>query len=179
MSKTVPALVDVVADLAKEQGRPLSPLEKRFINTLFQPLLDDLPTLPRDQREPRERYGIAVEYAIRFLAKYRDVERLKAEGADTFFATMELGGMPVFAQIALGLLPAIQAGKKVASGGKKSAQEQHGDIAEEYGGLCESFDHYSRSMLKGQAEQAAASKHGVSPRTIRKARQARALSSGR
>jgi hypothetical protein len=132
MSKTVPALADVVADLAKELGRPLSPSEKRWIDTLFQPLLDDLPTLPRDKREQPARYGIAVEYAMQFLAKYRDVERLKAEGADPFLATMELGGMLVFAKIALGLLPAIQAGKNVASGGARGARERHGDTDANY-----------------------------------------------
>jgi hypothetical protein len=178
----VPALAKVVAVVTeqfKEEGHPLSPPEKRLALALFHSLLDT-PTLPRDKRGPRARYGIAVERVMDIINKYREVKRLKAEGADPFFATLELGGMLVFAKIALGLLPAIQAGKKVASGGKKSAQEQHGDIAEEYAGMCESFDrYYSRGMLKGQAEQAAASKHGVRPRTIRKARQTRALSSGR
>jgi hypothetical protein len=183
MSKTVPALakvVDKVAEQFEEGGHPLSPSEKRWIDALLHSLLDDPPTLPRDKRGQRERYGIAFTRVMAIINKYREVKRLKAEGADPFFATLELGGMLVFAKIALGLLPAIQAGKKVASGGKKSAQEQHGDIAEEYAGMCESFDrYYSRGMLKGQAEQAAASKHGVRPRTIRKARQTRALSSGR
>jgi hypothetical protein len=176
MNKAVPALVDVVdgvADLFKEE--PLSPSEKRWINTLFQPLLDDLPMLPRDQREQPARYGIAVRHAMLFLAKYRDVERLKAEGADTFLATMELGGMHMIAKIALGLLPAIQAGKKVASGGARGARELHGDTDANYASYCESFDHYAESMSDGEADEAAARHHGVSARTIRQAKARRTV----
>jgi hypothetical protein len=177
----VPALakvVAVVADLFKEEGHPLSPPEKRLALALFHLLLDS-PTLPRDKRGQRVRYGIAVKRVMDIINKYREVKRLKAEGADPFFASMELGGMLAVANIDLNLLPAIKAGQKTSSGGKKSAQERHGDIAEEYAGFCESFDHYARDRSVGHAEQAAASKHGVSPRTIREARRTRALSSGK
>jgi hypothetical protein len=167
----VPALAKVVADLFKEEGHPLSPPEKRVALALFHSLLDDPPTLPRDKRGQRERRGIAVTRVMEIINKYREVKRLKAEGADPFLATLELGGMLMAAKVGLNLYPAIKAGQKTASGGTKSAQERHGDIPEKYTLHRKAFDrHRALGKPKGKADRDAAAERRVSERTIRTAR---------
>ena len=176
-SRAKPAARSAIALMAQTYGPDdeFDVLAAFLMQLLFDWHLLDMPTLQRavkrDRREALDLYVRALDVAASLFLKTASLHVIKGSALNR--RCVELGSMMMEAHVELKLRRSIKVGQRVISGGTKAARDRHSDTPAKYARYRKSFErHLMRGISTADADQAAASECGVSPRTIRQARRA-------